>query len=93
LYNTTIFAFVNRKKGLCKKYFSVFAESKRVESLNDRLHRMKHKLDAGKEFGDTDQIFTYGVRQKIKSLNAKISASFTCNDSVVAVVRNDDCHL
>jgi hypothetical protein len=54
---------------------------------------MKHKLDAGKEFGDTDQIFTYGVRQKIKSLNAKISASFTCNDSVVAVVRNDDCHL
>jgi hypothetical protein len=35
---------------------------------------MKHILDVGKEFGDTDQIFTYGVRQKIKSLNAKIIA-------------------
>jgi len=44
---------------------------------------MKHKLDVGKEFGDADQISTYGVRQKIKSLNVKISASFTCNDSVV----------
>jgi len=43
---------------------------------------MKHKLDAGKEFGDTDQIPTYGVRQKIKRLNVKISAPFTCNDSV-----------
>jgi len=43
---------------------------------------MKHKLDAGKEFVDTDQIPTYGVRQKIKSLNVKISALSTCNDSV-----------
>jgi hypothetical protein len=44
---------------------------------------MKHKLDAGKKFGDADQISTYGVRQKIQSLNVKISAPFTCNDSVV----------
>jgi hypothetical protein len=35
---------------------------------------MIHKLDAGKEFGNADQIHTYGVRQKIKSLNAKIIA-------------------
>jgi len=43
---------------------------------------MRHKLDAGKEFCDTDQMPTYGVRQKIKSLNVKISAPFTCKDLV-----------
>jgi hypothetical protein len=54
---------------------------------------MKHKLDAGKKFGDADQISTYGVRQKIKSLNVKISAPFTCNDSEVGSCQNNDCDL
>jgi hypothetical protein len=48
---------------------------------------MKHKLDAGKEFGDRDQIPTYGYPQKIQGLNVKINAPFTCNDSVVGSCR------